>query len=1183
MADPTLHGLVSVLEGVPDFQQLCEELQRGQHAPGHQPLGLELLGAARPYVVAALAQRMDRPIVVLTARPEVAIQFQEQMRLFLSDPGSVWNYPDPGALPYERAPWSVDRVQRRLAVLTELTRGETKPVIITSARAVLHPTLPRDLFERNVRTHEVGKTVSLKFLLASWYAMGYTSTNIVSEPGQFSHRGGILDIFPTNRATPVRIELWGDDIDSIRTFDPLSQRSIDSLKRVTIPPATEALLPRNAEAIAERLRALDCTACVDAVQAEFAEDTRRIAEGERFEGVEFFMPYLYEQMGSLFDYLPADALLLVDDWTALEVNVEEIETQALQRRNDMIERGELPARYEQALFTWDDLRDWFSQRPPVVLGYGAGESYGLGDLFSAGQKYGGRLQEAIRAIRTQQGEATQVLLTRQAERMAELLRDEGVVAANVVRGLTQPPVPGALTVLNGALNEGFQIKETSEGRPLHLITDAELFGWSRVASRRPMRPRKRPTTESFFAEIKEGDFVVHTEHGIGLFRGLVQREVAGVTREYLELEYGQGDKLYVPVHQADRVARYVGPSDQEPTIHRLGTADWETARRRAQKAVEEIADELLELYAARATVRGHAYSEDTPWQAEMEASFPYAETEDQLRTINEVKTDMENVTPMDRLVIGDVGFGKTEVALRAAFKAVMDGKQVGILVPTTVLAQQHYTNFTQRLAPYPVTVEMLSRFRTPKEQDNIVERLAQGQVDIIVGTHRLLSKDVAFKDLGLVIIDEEQRFGVTHKEQLKQLRKEVDVLTLTATPIPRTLHMALTGARDMSTIDTPPEERLPVITKASEWDDSTVRRAILLEIDRGGQVFFVHNRVLSIYAVAQRVGKLVPEARIAVAHGQMNEHELEAVMVAFANGEYDVLACTSIIESGLDLPNVNTIIIDHAEMFGLAQLYQLRGRVGRGARRGYAYFVHPRATQLTPESVERLEVMQEATELGAGFRVALRDLEIRGAGELLGARQSGNIAAVGFDMFTRLLQQAIRERRDALERPNEQSRRARVELSIVTAPTVELPLQAYLPDEFIAEEEVRLQLYRRMAEASTLEQVEEIEQEIRDRFGPLPEAAANLIYILRLRVLAASAGVNQIAIDPDSQDIEVQLPGPGPVRMLMEAGILAGRVRFGRRQLYARRAGGPNLWKKELEEVLLTLVTEAGTLAEEIA
>jgi transcription-repair coupling factor (superfamily II helicase) len=1177
MVSMTLHGLIPLLRDNEHYQQLCAEIEAGAAAPGDTPLALNLFGGARPYVATALAESLNRPVLIIAARPEVAQQIQEQMTLFLPDAATrLWLYPDPGALPYERVAWSAERVQQRLTVLNILTQPNRNPIIITSARAVLYPTLPRPTFTLLQRALKAGQSVSLRVLLATLYAMGYVNVNTVLEPGQFAQRGGILDVFPANRLTPMRIEFWGDEIDSIRAFDPISQRSQETISEMSIPPASEAILQRNGAKAAEQLQSLDFSRLNPVMQQTFAEDIARLAANERFEEIEFYLPYLYDKPGNFFDYLPSNTLTLIDDWTALEVNVDDVEAEALQQRMDLNMRGDLPANFATVLHTWDDLQDHFSQHPPIVLGYGENDPFGLGEQFLAGQRFGGRLPEAIRTIGENFRNSTQILYTRQAERMAELLRNEGL--PNTVQpALPTEPKIGNIILLNGSLPEGFVFN--TDGKPLRLITDAELFGWSRTAARKPLRPRKRATAETFFSEIKTGDYVVHTDHGIGQYLGLVQREINGVVREYLELEYAQGDKLYVPVHQADRVARYIGTGEKEPSVHRLGTADWDTARKRAKKAVEDIADELLDLYAARATVQGHAFGPDTPWQAEMEAAFPYTETEDQLRAIEEVKGDMEATAPMDRLVVGDVGFGKTEVALRAAFKAIMEGKQVAVLVPTTVLAQQHFNTFSQRLAPYPVKVEMLSRFRTDKEQNAIIAQLEAGEVDMVVGTHRLLSQDVVFKDLGLLVIDEEQRFGVTHKERLKQFRKEVDVLTLTATPIPRTLHMALMGARDMSTINTPPEERLPVVTKVAEWDDHLVRRAILLELDRGGQVFFVHNRVMSIYAMAQRLGILVPEAQITVAHGQMNEHELEQAMLDFANGVYDVLVCTSIIESGLDLPNVNTIILDRADMFGLAQLYQLRGRVGRGARRGYGYFIHPRATQMTLDALERLEVMQEATELGAGFRVALRDMEIRGAGDLLGARQSGHIAAVGFDMYAKLLGQAVRERREAREVPNIQTKRARQEIVMPGLPPVDLPLQAHLPPDYISDDDTRLQIYRRMAEVTTLQQVEELENELRDRFGKLVESAANLLYILRLRILAAAVGVTQIALDPDSGNIAILFPGPGPVHLLLESRLLAGRVKFGRRDVQLARIGGASGWQPELENILLTLAAETNVVA----
>jgi transcription-repair coupling factor (superfamily II helicase) len=1207
MAELDLNGLLPLMQQQPAFEQLCRDLERARQAPGSQPTGLHVLAAARPFLVAALAAATGRPIILVTARPEVGLHFVDQLRLWLGEAQRILDFPDPGALPYERAPWSVERVQRRIQVLTALTQPKVvggAPLVVTSARALLHPTIPLEMFQRHVRSYSQGQTISLRFLLASWYAMGYESTNIVSEPGQYSHRGGILDIFPTNQVYPARLELWGDEIDSIRLFDPASQRSIETLTELVVPPASEALLVRDVtERAASQLRALDCSGCHEPIQGEIQHHIGMIQEGQRFPGVEFYLPYLYEQPGSVLDYLPENGLLLIDDWSGLELNVSDVEQQALRLRDDLVGRGELPDAFGGATHTWDDLRDFFSQRPPIVLGYGVDEAeYGLGDLFQAGPRYGGRLSDAMTAIRRQAGQVTQVLVSKQAERMAELLANEGIVARP--RGeLRQPPTPGSLALLQGSVSEGFILGQPDEGLPgenhepgsngetepdfadgprnitplLSLITDAELFGWSRVAPRRSLRARKRPTSENFFAEIETGDYVVHLEHGIGIYRGLVQREINSITREYLELEYAQGDKLYVPVHQSDRVSRYIGTGEGDPGVHRLGTADWKQAQQRAKRAVEEIAEELLELYAAREAVTGFAFAPDTPWQAEIEGSFPYTETEDQLRAIEDVKRDMEQPKPMDRLVVGDVGFGKTEVALRAAFKAVMDSKQVAILVPTTVLAQQHFSNFSQRLSNYPVKVEMLSRFRSASEQREILEKLGEGQVDIIIGTHRLLSSDVRFKDLGLLVIDEEQRFGVTHKERLKQLRREVDVLTLSATPIPRTLHMALTGVRDMSTIDTPPEDRLPIVTKVMQWEDTQIKMAILREIDRGGQIFFVHNRVLSIYALTQRLQKLVPEATFTVAHGQMNEHELEQVMYDFANGKYDVLVCTAIIESGLDLPNVNTIIMDHAEMFGLAQLYQLRGRVGRGARRGYAYLVHPRETTLTQEALERLDAIREATELGAGFRIALKDLEIRGAGDLLGARQSGHIAAVGFDMYAKLLAQAVRElreRREQPEKPAAETVRARQEVILETGPSVDLPLQAHLPLDFIPDDDVRLRLYRRMAEATTLDEAADIEQELRDRFGELAPPAANLVYILRLRLLAAQAHIT--GIGQESGQISVQLPGPGALRAITSQNLLDERVvRYGRREFYIDTKVGEAEWKQCLEQALLTLAARA--------
>ncbi|RME55252.1 MAG: transcription-repair coupling factor, partial [Caldilineae bacterium] len=695
--------------------------------------------------------------------------------------------------------------------------------------------------------------------------------------------------------------------------------------------------------------------------------------------------------------------------------------------------------------------------------------------------------------------------------------------------------------------------ETEDGARVLLLTDAELFGWQKTATRKQRRTQSTVAPELFFADVKPGDYVVHMEHGIGQYEGLVKLELGGVEREYLQVNYAQGDKLYVPVHQADRLSKYVGAGDSgvPPAITRLGTADWQLAKARAQRAVEEIAEDLLALYAERELVRGHAFSPDSTWQEEMEAAFPFQETEDQLQVIQEVKRDMESEQPMDRIIIGDVGYGKTEVAVRAAFKAVMDGKQVAVLVPTTVLAQQHFRTFSQRLAPFPVRVEMLSRFRTPAQQQAVLRGLEDGTVDIVIGTHRLLSQDVTFKDLGLLVVDEEQRFGVAHKERLKQLRTQVDVLTLSATPIPRTLHMSLSGVRDMSTITTPPQERLPVRTVLSEYDEVLVRQAIQRELERGGQVFFVHNRVRGLQVLAQRVQRLVPDAVVAVAHGQMPERALEETMLRFAEGEIDVLVCTTIVENGLDIRRANTMIINRADHFGLAQLYQLRGRVGRGAERGYCYLLHDKHKALSFDARRRLEALLESSEeLGAGFRIAMRDLEIRGAGELLGARQHGQIAAVGFDLYTRLLTQAVndlRRKKKQFEAATGRGDEATATRSPETGPhqegpplpfamddplappvTLDLPFVAEIPARYVPEEELRLQLYRRIAGLSTEEEIEAMRQELVDRFGKdpetstVPEEIANLFYQILVKARALKAGVPNIGRRRDQ--IAIRIP-----------------------------------------------------------
>jgi transcription-repair coupling factor (superfamily II helicase) len=922
----------------------------------------------------------------------------------------------------------------------------------------------------------------------------------------------------------------------------------------------------------DKLQELDASSLHGPAGAEFALDLESLGDGVHFGGIEFYIPYLYSHPGTLLDYLPAPGLVVVDDMLELADAVGELEEQALELQSSLQASGELLPGYARSHVVWDELREMLGDRGLMHLGYESAvaedeDEEGLAGHFKAGPRYGGQLRTVLEEWTDQvHGGRRLVAVSRQARRLADLWNEtlsaqEGQ-RLRPVDAINEVPEERGLTLVQGTLDAGWVLADGAGASPLHVLTDAEIFGWSKP---RPRRLRRKPAhPEVFYADLQPDDYVVHVDFGIGLFQGLVKATIDGVEREYLRVDYAGEDAVYVPIHHADRLSRYVGASERAPAVHRLGTQDWARVKQRAKKAALDIAKDLLALYAARQVVPGHAFSVDTEWQDELEASFPYIETDDQLRSIDEVKADMEKPVPMDRLLCGDVGYGKTEVSLRAAFKAVMDGKQVAVLVPTTVLAQQHFTTFKRRLAAFPVRVEMLSRFRTAREQHQVVRDVSAGSVDIVVGTHRLLSKDVGFKDLGLLVIDEEQRFGVTHKERLKQMRTEVDVLTMTATPIPRTLYMSLVGARDMSTIDTPPEERLPIKTHVGEYDETLIRTAILRELDRGGQVFFVHNRVRGIRQIRQRLEQLVPEAIYAVGHGQMPERELENVMVDFTEGNVDVLVCTTIIENGLDIPNANTIVVNRADRFGLSQLYQLRGRVGRGANRAYAYLLYDRSGRLTDTARRRLEAIMEANVLGAGFSVAMRDLEIRGAGEILGARQHGQIAAVGFDLYSRLLAQSVNELKGESPRMLTDEVRAYT-LPLEKQVQITLPLDASLPPEYIADEGLRLQLYRRLSGMTTLEEIEVIAAEFEDRFGPLLELARNLLYQLRLKALAIRAEVE--AIVAEHRELVIRAPVLEDLDRDALQRALGARIKVRRREIRLP-LGVEEVWRAELARTL---------------
>jgi len=1170
-AQGILSGVLSLLAERPSFRSL---LRRLEAAAG--PLLLApLLEAPRPLLAAFLHARLGRPLLLLTSGAEAAQRFYEALRLYSPTPEAVLLFPAADIRPYERMAPDIGIVAQRLGVLEALARWNTTggppPLVIASARAVLQPTLSPADFSASYQVIHQGMSLPLEETLRRWGEWGYRPARMVEEPGELAHRGGIVDIYPPTAPLPLRLELLGDVVDSIRQFDPSSQRSRRQVASFSLCPPLEFPWWQRRRAISS-LRHLDRSTLRPEVLVEMERDLERLEQGVFFEGLYLYAPLFREEPASLLHHFPPQSLLLLDEPENFQATLQEIEAQALAVRQELVQSGELPADFPHPLLPESLLLPLLSEHPQVHFSTATPAEEGGGDAtpplslpLAPLPHYGGRLEEALAAISDWRARGERLfIVSHQAARLLELLRERGLF-----------PRPGALEVHPGRLPGGWACPEAG----LLVLSDTELFGYA-PPRRRPTirRPRREAFREDLLAQLQVGDYVVHEDHGIAIYEGLTRLTLAdGVEREYLYLRYAGSDRLYVPVDQVDRVRRYIGAGDAPPALHHLGSGDWERTRARVQRAVQEMARELLELYAAREVARGHAFSPDSPWQEELEASFPYIETEDQLRAVREVKRDMEQPRPMDRLVCGDVGYGKTEVALRAAFKAVLDGKQVAVLVPTTVLAQQHYRTFRERLDPFPVVVEMLSRFRRPAEQKEILARLARGEVDIVIGTHRLLSRDVVFKDLGLVIVDEEQRFGVRHKEHLKKLRREVDVLTLTATPIPRTLHMALTGIRDLSVIETPPEDRVPIRTYVVPYNEKVIRQAILRELERGGQVYFVHNRVQTIHRVARQLQQLVPEARIGVAHGQMPEEALEKVMLDFVSGRYDVLVCTTIIESGLDIPNANTILIDNAIFLGLAQLYQLRGRVGRGAVRAYAYLLYHPGRELGEAAQKRLQAILEATDLGAGFQLAMRDLEIRGAGNLLGAEQSGHIAAVGFDLYTRLLAQAVEELQAAggdaerLARIREERRQA--ELAGPAPVSLDLPLPAYLPPEYIPEPEVRLQVYRRMAEVRTSRQVQEIARELRDRFGEPPEPARALLELLRLRVLALRAGVREVRLQ-DHRLVLTLAEGARPELDELPR-WLQGRLRQRTHLLWLDLEGLEERWPEVLRYLLLSLARPA--------
>ncbi len=1100
-------------------------------------------GAEKGFVISQLCRDMDTTVVVIVSDHKKAMRFMEDISFFLpylpEKKSRLLYFPGYHILPFKSLSYHGATAAKRLSVLNHLISGRAHHLVVTSVDTLLQKLIPRktlaDAQELILNNEEIDRDL----LIARLNACGYQRTSLVEEPGDYSVRGGIMDIFSPNYALPLRLDLMGDLVESLRFFSPISQRGTKELREAIIIPASEAVLERSALAhVLGRLR--QAASESDIGTAKMREYVDRTKEEGRFPGMESMLSIVYPQLDAFFDYVDTDALFVMDEPDLLLQAARQFEKNARENLETARSEKRLCVAPESIYMTWDNVINQFFnrktvtfkavdiQKPKAVLPVidetgakipAAGESAGKvpgapsatvinpgfkhNALLSAELKREGRHENILLPLakwleeKRDMGMAAVVVCTSevQATRVVSLLQPYGIEPLRLDQFPRSHSLSPGIFHVVGNISSGFVHPE--EG--LALITDQEIFG----AKKRIRKTGTSRVKTSFITpeELKEGDIVVHVEHGLGQYEGLRTITMEGLSGDFILISYRDEDRLYLPVDRMEMIEKYVGVDGYTPLLDKIGGKTWGKARAKAKKEVEKMAGELLKIYAERRVNKGYAFSAPDEYYDDFQAAFPYDETPDQLKAIEDVLTDMEDETPMDRLVCGDVGYGKTEVAIRATFKAVNDGKQAAVVVPTTILAEQHLHSFRRRFAGYPVTVEALSRFRTVAQQRKILENLASGKTDVIIGTHRLLQKDVHFKSLGLLVVDEEQRFGVKHKESLKKKRSTIDVLALTATPIPRTLHMSLTGMRDISVISTPPEDRQPIVSYISEYDDSVVADAIKRELGRGGQIFFIHNEIKTIFKVAENLQKLVPQVRLGVAHGRLSENELEKVMLQFINKDIDLLVCTTIVESGLDIPSANTMIINKADRFGLAQIYQLRGRIGRGDDQAYAYLFVPDENRLTRDAKKRLAALMEHRDLGSGFQIAMKDLQIRGSGSALGGAQSGHIAAVGYDMFLKLLDEAVS---DLKGEPKIES----------LEPDINIAMSAHISEDYVQSIEQRLTIYRRLSQMTEPAQVLAMQKELIDRFGKLPEEGVNMLFKIMLRVLSVKAGVKKMDITP---------------------------------------------------------------------
>lgn len=1160
------YSLIRNLYHSPEFHSLLEGLQRG--FPEQMVYGVS--ASAKTFLMAGLIRKTGRPSLVITSSIQQAERLREDLATWMPEQ-EILLFPPMEYLPFEVMAHSPEVMGQRLFVLERLAQG-TRPVVVAPAQALYRSLTPHGEFHAALMMLRPGQEVGRDELLARLIRQGYERVDMVESKGHVAVRGEIMDVFPLSGEYPLRIAFWGDEIDEIRLFDPTTQRTMEKVEEAAIGPAREFILPagdwtwaaerirRDLDQTVKRLRRLQekkrpaqaeeapaeapakgrrkktleaLTASGDPVlrlQERVESHLARLEQGVYFEGADQYANFFYDHLELLPDYFAEPPLIFLDEPARIRDSSAELELRDADRQMALVEKGALLPGQLGLYLNFGELLHRLKQYLVIhfsALGRGipgirpANE---VGVTATAMQEFHGQwplFYEELGRWKKQRYRIVILAATpERQQRLRQVMEEEGIESAFGAQGdeVVSPP-EGSVWIGVGNLEGGF----LWPGQRLAVVTDGDLYGRLRKR-RRPIavqagsgeRSNREVARVASYQDLKVGDYVVHVHHGIGKYLGVQSETILGVTRDYLVIQYEGTDRLKIPTEQIGQVQKYIGAEGHEPRLNKLGGTEWAKVKSRVKESIQEMAAELIRLAAIRESQPGHAFSPDTIWQRQFEDAFPYEETPDQLKAVEEIKRDMEQPHPMDRLLLGDVGYGKTEVALRAVFKAASDGKQVAVLVPTTILAQQHYATFKSRMEGFPINIAVLNRFKTAREQSQILKGLADGSIDVVIGTHRLLGADVRFKDLGLLVVDEEQRFGVQHKERIKQMRNHVDVLTLSATPIPRTLHMAMVGMREMSVITSPPENRYPVETFVAEYDEDLIREAISRELARGGQTFVVHNRVQDIEKMAAVIQRLLPEARVAVAHGQMKEDRLEQILLDFLEGEYDVLVATTIIENGVDIPQVNTIIVNDADKLGLSQLYQLRGRVGRSNRLAYAYFLYRRDKVMTEVAEKRLQAMKDFTELGAGFKIAMRDLEIRGAGNILGPEQHGFIVSVGFDLYTQLLEEAVRELKGEAPPPKE------------IQPSIELHVDAFISDQYVPDARQKIDAYKRIIAIRSLADAEDVADEFTDRFGSMPDPVKNLLDIARLRVLCTEVGITSVSQIRDVVTVKF-LPGAGRI------------------------------------------------------